>query len=192
MLGNQHFYIRFLVGTMIKYLGGDSMRKLFHILVLALLLTGCQTKNKNELETKKLEEYKTIYQVLLQSTATINGGTYFDISTEVTHLPDDTYRYYIIIDNATTSMYNVKMMALEKNSDQDRVMAPTIGILDSEVYNLIPSQVSIKEGFVKGLILSGDSVKNPIHLKLLVSWFDETGKNQTKEYFDLICEAPTE
>lgn len=177
---------------MVNYLGGDFMRKYIHILVLALLLTGCQTKNKNELESKKLEEYKAVYQVLSQSTATINGGTYFDISTEVTHLPDDTYRYYIIIDNATTSMYNVKMMAIEKNSDQERVMAPSIGILESESYNLIPSQVSIQEGFVKGLILSGDSSKNPIHLKLMVSWFDEVGKNQTKEFFDLTLEAPKE
>lgn len=177
---------------MLECLGGDFMRKFIQILVLTLLLTGCQTKNKNELDSKKLDEYKAIYQVLSQSTASVNVGTYFDISTEVTHLPDNTYRYYIIIDNATTSMYNVKIMALEKNSDQERVMAPSIGILDNETYNLIPSQVSVKEGFVKGLILSGDSINNPIQLKLMVSWFDETGKTQTKEFFDLTCEAPIE
>ena len=74
------------------------MRILIRILILTLFLSGCQSKNTNEIDSKKLDEYKSIYQTLLQSTATSEAGTYFDISTEVTHLPDDTYRYYVIVD----------------------------------------------------------------------------------------------
>ncbi|MEG2329567.1 hypothetical protein [Anaerorhabdus sp.] len=168
------------------------MRILIRILILTLFLSGCQSKNTNEIDSKKLDEYKSIYQTLLQSTATSEAGTYFDISTEVTHLPDDTYRYYVIVDNASTSMYNVKMIALEVGSDSETIMAPSIGILDGEVYNLIPSQVSMQEGFVKGLVLSGDSVNSEINLKIMISWTDEKGKKQEKEYFDITCTAPSE
>lgn len=166
------------------------MRILTMILVLTLLLTGCENKNTNELDSKKLDEYKSVYESLLTSTASTEKSSFFDISTEVTHLPDNTYRYYVIVDNATISMYDVKMMAIELGTDSDRIMAPSIGILEDDNYNLIPSQVSMKEGFVKGLVLSGDSNNPVIQLKLMVSWLDETGKTNYKEFYDITCSAP--
>ncbi|MEG0239864.1 hypothetical protein [Anaerorhabdus sp.] len=166
------------------------MKRLCRILLLSIfLLSGCTSKNNNELDTKKLDEYKSNVDILIRSAPETSTSQYFSVSYEMSTLPDGTHRYYLIIDNAVQCMYNVKIMAMEVGSDFDTSMAPSIGVLDDEKYNLIPSQVAIEEGYVKGLVLSGETLNNPIDVKLMVSWTDESNTLQMKEYLILHIEA---
>lgn len=166
------------------------MKRLFMILFVSLLLlSGCSSKNDNELDTKKLDEYKSNVATLLASNSTASSSEYFSISYEMSTLPDGTHRYYIIVDNALQCMYNVKIMSLDVDSEPSITMAPSIGILEDEKYNLIPSQVSIEEGFAKGLVLSGETDKDAVDVKLMVSWSDETNTKQYKEFLLLHIEA---
>lgn len=166
------------------------MKRLCKILLVSLLfLSGCTSDNTNELGSKKLDEYKSNVEQLKTSKPTKSTSEYFTVSYEMSTLPDGTHRYYIIVDNATQSMYDVRMMALDVDSDTSTTMAPSIGILDDENYNLVPSQVAVEDGFVKGLVLSGDTTKDAISVKLMVSWNDEVGLNSQKEFLLLHIEA---
>lgn len=156
-----------------------------YFLVCLLLLSGCSKSTLDTSESKKFEEYKISYNNLLTNDRFAQEAIEFDLSYEVSKLPDGTYRYYVIIDNPKASMFNVKVLAIEEGTDRDEVMAPSIGIFEDSHYNLVPSQVNIEGGFVKGVVLSGDSVNDTINLRIMVSWNDKENKNRTKEFIQI-------
>lgn len=168
---------------MIKYPRGEFMKKWRVVLIISiLLLSGCQSKNSNELDSRKLDVYKSNIETLQEVNPIAATSDKFIVSSEMSTLADGTHRYYIIIDNANESMYNVQLMALEVGVDANFVMAPSIGILDDETYNLISKDSPVKDGYVKGLVLSGDTTSNPIDVKLMISWTDKSNTKKQEEF----------
>lgn len=154
----------------------NSLKKLL-ILSFSYLffVTGCSSKNDaEELAKTKYEGYYTSIEA---NESFIDSSLYYSISYEISALPDGSYRYYIFLDNAQVAMNDVILLAIENDVpylDSNKMM-PSIGIFDDTEYSLIPNQYDSDKGYVKGLVLSGESESDTVAIKLLVEW---TGSNQ--------------
>jgi hypothetical protein len=147
-----------------------------------LMLSGCG-KETNTADKADLEKYQTYYTAISENVTFASKSTNFSCELEMTQVEDGTYRYYIVIDDPQTAMYDVIAMAVENDISYDMAdkMMPSIGIFD-DAKSMLPGQVDSANGYVKGIALSGESANDSIKLKLLVQWTDKTKKASKREY----------
>lgn len=158
------------------------MRKLCCLLLCIGLLAGCRsTSSSNELMMAAYEGY---YQSVEDSERFQTGSDYYQIYGEMSKIGDGSYRYYVFLDEPQIAMYDVVMLAVENDIpfEEATTMMPSIGIFEKTEYSLIPNQARSAAGYVKGLVISGESQEDSIDLKLLVEWRDKTKKNSYREY----------
>ena len=157
-------------------------RMIVFLSVLCLFFSGCLAEKRKT--AAKETSYANYYKLITDNTKVIDESLYYTLSTEISKVPDGTYRYYVIIDEPQIAMYNCVLMAVENDvlvGDAEKIM-PSMGIFDSFSYCLIPGQVNSKQGFVKGLVISGESSEPTITLHIMVEWKDATGKTTTREF----------
>ncbi len=158
------------------------MRKLIGMLaVAAICLQGCKAKNElSAVETK----YKGYYEAVEDVAKVQDGSLYYDMRFEMTQLQDGSYRYYIFIDQPQCGMFDIVAMAVENGVSYENAtkMAPSVGIFEDHVYNMIPNQVYTDKGYVEGIVLSGESDSPEIDVKTLVEWHDKTRENDYREF----------
>lgn len=145
-----------------------------------LLFSGCQQEMDN---SEKADEYQTYYNAVADNLSFAATSVNFNTELEMTKVEDGTYRYYIVMDQPKTAMYDIVAIAVEDNiayADADKMM-PSIGIFD-DTKSMIPNQVDSDNGYVKGIALSGECTKPSIELKLLVQWTDKTKQNTKREF----------
>lgn len=161
------------------------MKKLLFVLIsYSLLLSGCTKKDDT---TKALNAlYEGYYEAVSSSEYFITQSDYYTLSGEIVAVQDGTYRYSIILDNPQIAMYDVVMMGVENNIEysEAKKMMPSIGLL-SDKYSLIPFQSNSEKNYVKGLVISGESKKVSVQLKLLVEWSNRLRDKQYREFFDI-------
>lgn len=162
------------------------MRKSLLIAMLVLLLVGCGSNAESD-DKIKLENYAYIYQTITDNDTFNSVSNYYDMQVVVTKIADDEYRYDIIIDNPKIAMYDIKMMAIENNIDYSMAdkMMPSIGIFDDEEYNMVPYQINVDLGYVKGIVISGVTGNPIVNLKIRITWKDYTQVIETKEYYNV-------
>ena len=148
------------------------------LLTAVLLLTGCSNSKKLVLET-----YEMYYQIISENSEYVKDSSYYTLSYEVKKGEHNQYNYYLFLDSPTISMYDVVFMAVENevSFDSNLQMVPSIGIFDGK-YQLVPNQINKDKGFVKGMMISGESSYDKINLKVLVEWKDKTRKKTTREF----------
>lgn len=159
--------------------------KLTTCLLSLLLMTGCYSKNvKTEDSSSLMDEYETYYVEVQSNGHYESTSKNFDLSTEMTQVEDGTYRYYVILDNPKTAMYNVMMIACENDVPYEECdkMVPSFGIFEERV-SLVPGQINTEDGYVRGISISGETDDPQVSLKLLVRWKDSDGKNRS-EYIE--------
>jgi len=151
------------------------MKKILICLLTLFILVGCDLK-KDETSESKNEKYFD-YCDLLSHRATFNSKSeLFNISSELSKIDTGGYRYFIVIDDAKTAMYNIEAIALVKDSDYKTNMAANIGIFEDKKYSIIPNQVNVADDFVKGVTISGLTDQSDCVIYLLVQW---TNKDMT-------------
>lgn len=162
------------------------MRKLLLMFMIIVFLVGCANNNES-IDKLKLENYAYIYQTITDNDTFDTVADHFDMQVVMSLIGDNEYRYDIIIDNPQVAMYDIKMMAVENNTDYSLAdkMMPSIGIFDDEEYNMVPYQVQTDLGFVKGMVISGTTNAPVINLKIRITWKDYTKVVETKDYFNL-------
>ena len=79
---------------------------------------------------------------------------YFDIAVEMAKI-ESGYRYYITVDNPRIAMYDIELLAIEKDVDYMNNMAANVGIFEETQYNMVPNQANSEMGYVKGVVASG-------------------------------------
>ncbi len=159
------------------------MKRKLIIFCLAFSLLGCGQKDSNK--NLIYENYRGYYEAIEENTRFNDSSLYFSLDGQMSKMPDGTYRYYLFLENPQIAMYDVVFLAVENNipfENADKMM-PSIGIFESQDYNLIPFQSNTERGFVKGLVISGESATNSIELKILVEWADKTHEKFTREYY---------
>ena len=153
------------------------------LLVFLLFLCGC-TQQKQENTNEKYEEYQTYYEIVTNNTKFKDKSENFNVALEMSQVPDGTYRYAIVVDNAQIAMYDVVMIAVEddiKFQDATKMM-PSLGIFE-DTSSLIPGQTNIEQGLAKGLAMSGETDKDAINLKILVQYKNAKRTKETREFF---------
>lgn len=154
------------------------------ILPFVFFLSACSTKTETKTSAVKYEEYETYYQMVLDNQKFSDSSDNFTISLEMSEIPDGSYRYAIVIDEAQISMYDVVAIAVVDHTafSDAEVMMPSLGIFE-DTYNLIPGQVNVDDGYAKGLAMSGESDTNGIDLEILVQYKNQTRTRTTREFF---------
>jgi hypothetical protein len=161
------------------------MRKeLISILTAALLLCSGCTAEKKDAEAASLASYEGYYKAVADNSRFQKGSLYYSISAEMSELPDGTHRYYVFLDNPQVAMYDIIMMAVENDTAlaDAKKMFPSIGIFDNTNYSMIPSQVYSDGGYVKGLVMSGETADPSINLKIIVEWNDQSNSKVYREF----------
>lgn len=163
------------------------MRKLTLFVILALILTGCQWFDNDEIDKAKFQRYSAYYTSIFDNDRFVTASQYYDLEVVMNKIGETEYRYDVIIDSPKIAMYAIEIMVVENNITPEAAskMMPTIGIFESLEYNLIPYQVNVDKGYVKGLIVSGVSNMPSINLKIMVLWRDYAKLQVTREFFDI-------
>lgn len=163
------------------------MKKIILILTSVLLLQGCSFSDKQNY-SKKVEQYESYYQTVLDNDKFSDNSPYFSIKVEMDKV-DEGYVYEIIVDDAKIAMYDVKIMVVENRKDysEEDKMMPTAGIFDDQIYNVIPNQSRIEKGYMSGFQLLGETNEDTINLEVLVIFNDYRKLNTYREFleFDL-------
>lgn len=156
-------------------------------LVILITLNGCSNLKKKSSDSS-FEAYQSYYEAIEENSRFLDESLYFTLDGKMSKMPDGTYRYYVFLDNPQIAMYNIKFMAVENNvpyTDSTKMM-PSIGIFEDQDYSLIPYQANTPNGYVKGLVISGESTQSEIQLKILVEWTDKTHEKFNREYFNYV------
>ncbi|MDP2812971.1 MAG: lipoprotein [Erysipelotrichaceae bacterium] len=163
------------------------MRKWTIIITLALVLSGCQWFDNDDIDEAKFQRYSAYYTSIFDNDRFILASEYYDIEVVMNKISDAEYRYDVIIDSPRIAMYAIEVMVVENNITPEVAskMMPTIGIFEEVEYNLIPYQVNVDKGYVKGLIVNGISSEPTINLKIMVLWRDYAKLIVTREFFDI-------
>jgi len=165
------------------------MKKMLLVLLCLGLMSGCS--NSAALDQIKIDIYKSMYTDILNATSFKTSSSYFQLSTSLNVLGDNTYRYDIVIDEAKVAMYDVSVLAIQDDGSLviSENMMSSVGIFEDVTYYMIPYQVNTVAHYVKGFALNGVSVTLPIRLKILVKWKDALN-NEYIEYFNFSLTLP--
>ncbi len=164
------------------------MRRLLTIVLMTavFIFSGCARKNDSEKASRIA--YEGYYRAVSENERFADGSLYYDLSCEMSSLPDGTYRYYVFLDDVQTAMYDVVFLAVENDVSYDDVakMMPCVGVFEETEYSLIPYQSNPDAGFVKGLVIGGESDRREVSLKILVEWKDRGRERTYREFIHYI------
>jgi hypothetical protein len=163
------------------------MRKWTVILILTMILSGCQWFDNDDIDEAKFQRYSAYYTSIFDNDRFVLASEYYDLEVAMNKIGEDEYRYDVIIDSPKIAMYAIEVMIIENNITPEvaNKMMPTLGIFENVEYNLIPYQVNVDKGYVKGLIVSGISQQPSINLKIMVLWRDYAKLLVTREFFEV-------
>lgn len=158
-------------------------KQLIAAMLAVSLLCGCGTASSRETNTDAAN-YETYYRTVSSNEDWMDGSYYFTLSGEMAQVEDGSYRYYVFLDDARIAMYDIAMIAVENDTayDANAKMMPNIGIMGSGAYTMIPNQYNPDRGFVKGLVISGETQDDSITLKVLVEWRDKDLENVERAF----------
>lgn len=149
------------------------MKKLFLLLILFLLITGC---------SKGIDGEKDVYNNFideLNNVSSYSKDIPFDINVVLEKDIDGELTYTVIMDNPKEEVKKIEAIAIHNFKTDD--MYPSIGIFDDKL-NLIPNKIDKDNNIVEGIILVGyikytGSVDdfNGI-IKVLIRYQDSNGK----------------
>ncbi|PKM63488.1 MAG: hypothetical protein CVU96_07620 [Firmicutes bacterium HGW-Firmicutes-20] len=163
------------------------MRKWTFIIIFTLILSGCQWFDNDDIDQAKFQRYSAYYTSIFDNDRFVLSSEYYDLEVVMNKISEAEYRYDVIIDSPKIAMYAIEIMVVENNITPEVAdkMMPTIGIFEDVEYNLIPYQVNIEKGYVKGLIVNGISEKPVINLKIMVLWRDYAKLLVSREFFEI-------
>jgi len=164
------------------------MRKWMFVIILSLILSGCQWFDSDDIDEAKFQRYSAYYTSIFDNDRFIIASDYYELEVVMNKISDSEYRYDVIIDSPKIAMYAIEIMVVENNITPEVAdkMMPTIGIFEDVEYNLIPYQVNVDKGYVKGLIVNGISTEPTINLKIMVLWRDYAKLLVSREFFEIV------
>lgn len=160
------------------------MKKLFLVLILIFSLSACSSDSGTSANDADVIRYYDMIELINSYSNFSTSSNYFDISGEISEI-DGGYRYYIFIDNARVTMYDIEAIAIEKGVDYSNTMTANIGIFESDEYHMVPNQSDIDLGYVKGVSISGFTTTENPTLYVLVQWKNKNRDTTYREFFEI-------
>ena len=163
------------------------MKKFLVSLLCLSLLCGCQS-NRIDINEERAQVYASYITAIQDNENFLEESSYFSIHTAMNKIGEDEYRWDVIVDSPLVAMYEIQILAVERNvigTLRDDKIMPSVGILEEDVYNMIPNQVDLEKGYVEGFTLSGITDLPEITIEVLVVWTGYAKLAQNREYFYL-------
>jgi len=158
------------------------MKKILLILLILLCLCSCDKEENKEVDSN--ESYNKMIELIKKQDTFVSSSSYYEVSADLTKI-ENGYRFYVVVDKPKVAMYDVEAIAIEKDIDYTNKMAASIGVFETEQYNLIPNQANADKGYVKGVVISGTSESSEVTLDILVSWKTQDLSITKSEYLEL-------
>ena len=163
------------------------MKKFLITVLCFTLLCGCQ-KNKIDIASERAQVYESYITAIQDNENFLEESNYFNITTAMNKLSENAYRWDVIVDSPVVAMYEIQILAIERNVigtlREDKIM-PSFGILEDDVYNMIPNQVDLEKGYVEGFTLSGVTELPEVTIEVMVVWTGYAKLAQNREFFYL-------
>lgn len=158
------------------------MQKFLKLLItFSFLFVSCT--NKKGTLNSRVQEYQNYFNAIQENEIFLYESENYSISAELVDKGNNVYSYYIFIDNPKIAMYDIKVLAVEKDSSfNSNKMEASIGIFENQKYSMIPFQVNADEGYYKGLMLSGETNMNQPEFEMLVNWYSFDRQNTYREF----------
>ena len=163
------------------------MKKILVTMICLAILCGCQS-NKIDINEERAQIYSSYITAIQDNENFLQESSYFSISTAMNKIGENEYRWDVIIDNPVVAMYEIQILAIEKNiigTLRDDKIMPSFGILEEDTYNMIPNQVDLEKGYVEGFTLSGVTDLSEVTLQVMVVWTGYAKLAQNREFFYL-------
>lgn len=162
------------------------MKKIALILICCLVLIGCKNKDNND--NKFYRQYKEYENKIDNHNEFLNATNEFNIRLVVNKVEDKKYRYDVIIDTPTINMYHLQ--AIAKVAGDDNESLPTLGILEEDIFSLVPEVVDKANGIYKDVNLSGITSKSEFSVLVYLTFStDKQSNNKEERYIKLYGNA---
>ncbi len=179
-----HLFIRFSIRL---YVIIYFVKKKMWMIPVMVLLLGCQN-SKNDRAKSVLTAYEGYYRAIEENSRFSGESLYYSVDITMSEMPDHTYRYYCFIDDPQIAMYDITVMAVENGIGYDASgkMMPSVGIFEDMDFSMVPYQTYADAGFVKGVVISGETNDDQVTLNMLVEWKDKNHEKITREYLSYV------
>ena len=143
------------------------MKKIALILICCLVLIGCKNKDNND--NKFYRQYKEYENKIDNHNEFLNATNEFNIRLEVN---------------------KVDLQAIAKVAGDDNESLPTLGILEEDIFSLVPEVVDKANGIYKGVNLSGITSKSEFSVLVYLTFStDKQSNNKEERYIKLYGNA---
>lgn len=155
------------------------MKKIFWIITLVFLLSGCSK------ELTKEEIIYNDYVDKLKQEEKSEDNLPFDLEIFVDKIIEKEVMYRVIIDNPKVSLRNIEALVIHDKYTED--VYPSTGIFESKL-SLIPGVINKTSNYVEGIILAGyipyegDINNLNATFKVLFKYEDDEGVSHTIIY----------
>lgn len=155
------------------------MKKIFWIITLVFLLSGCSK------ELTKEEIIYNDYVDKLKQEEKSEDNLPFDLEIFVDKIIEKEVMYRVIIDNPKVSLRNIEALVIHDKYTED--VYPSTGIFESKL-SLIPGVINKTSNYVEGIILAGyipyegDINNLNANFKVLFKYEDDEGISHTIIY----------
>lgn len=144
------------------------MKNKFIIFFVLFFLTGCLSKKETvSYSDKQYNEYIEYYKNLKNNTKFETECQDFSIRLVTNKISNGKIRYDVIIDQPCVEMESIKAIAYVDSHEKN---VPSIGLLEEENFSLKPNYIDKKNGYYKGVNLSGITSKNLFDVKIYLTY----------------------
>ena len=160
------------------------MFKKASLLLLVFMMSACSFNQNDYLSEQNYARYQAYYTSIFDNDRFLAYSNAFELEIVFTKI-ENQYRYDIILDQPSIAMYDIEIMVVENDLSFERTdkMMPNFGIFESNEANMIPFQVDVDKGYVKGVVVSGLVEVSVVELKIMVAWRDYAKLNSSREFF---------
>ena len=166
-----------------------NMKRIVFIIICSILLTGCFNNSLDDDKNDKLyKQYKIYEEMLNESKNYQDGSDEFSIRLIINKIDDETNRYDVVIDSPKINMYHLQ--AIAKVEQDESASLPNLGILEDDVFSLVPNVIDKEKGIYKGVNLSGITTKKEFNVLVYLTFYnDENGKEKEERFIRLYGNA---
>ena len=149
--------------------------------IICIILTGCIQDKSNNDDYDLVRQYEIYKKELVEQTEFQDGSDEFAIKVIVNKIDDQKKRYDIIIDTPKINMYHLQ--AIAKVEQDDTGSLPNLGILENDIFSLVPNNIDKSKGIYKGVNLSGISEKDELNVVVYLTFYRDENSQKKEERF---------
>lgn len=158
-----------------------SMKRIIFV-IICILLAGCSNNDPvNDKSNRLYEQYKLYEQILNKTKNYQDGSDEFSIKLIINKIDDSMNRYDIVIDSPKINMYHLQAIAKVEQDESDSL--PSLGILEDEVFSLVPNIIDKAKEIYKGVNLSGVTEKKEFNILVYLTFYSDENSKKKEERF---------